>query len=1045
MKPLSLTLKNFGPYINETIDFTKFEDSSLFLISGKTGSGKTTIFDGMSYALFGESSGKLRLGKEMRSTFADPSEATEVTLLFKHNEFLYELNRLPEQELFKKRGTGVRKQSAKISLIVKDAQGKELRAYSKRREVDELIQELLHLNANQFAQIVLLPQGEFRTFLIAKSDEKEKVLRNLFGTELYQLFSENLKERLKIANQEIQETQQKIELKTEQLHWSEEPEPTMTLFEKLQLLESQQQEAQQQLLVEREQITTLKQAKQAKEQVRYAIEERQNLQQQKEELLEKKTKQAEQETVIERLKEQIQQLKWSQKQQSLAEKVFEKRSEKQQKEQETKSKQQALMETQQALTDWQAILSELEEQQPLIAEKQERLQTIQRQLPQYQEYEQLAQQQIAEQANYQAIQKEYESCQQEKITLADKVATAKQFIEQEGTLEKANFECSSVADHWQNFVERWQKNQKAWQKISQNQVELHELTQRFAVEQQQKSAEEAKLQTKKSQWASLQIQRLSLLLEEGEPCPVCGSLEHPKQQTHQEVSLEEINQAERELTEVEKTVQRFTETLSALRAEKQQKESQLQEQEAAYTEEQEQLAAQFADLQLPLTGLTFSQVTPAEIAEVESQLAKEKQQIAQKLTEISVEKDRLAELEEQVAENSQRFEVLRQQVETMQQSLERITIQQQMIASQLLDATVTYEEMTKQQALLQEELSAFERQKENVTTQGETLKKEEMILESTLTHLEKEQQTLQQTVAQLESQLNAVLTEQGVTEDQLTEWLKEVPTLESQQEQIALFEQEQTQLTIQLAEIEKKLSSDTFPELSLITTEIEQITQQIEEQEKKYYQLHEKMLNNQQLVQEINAQRTTIEDKFEEVAALQQLADTVNGNNPKKISFERYMLQTYLERVLTVANQRLDRLTNSRYQFELNHEAGSYRNQTGLEINIYDDNSGTVRSAHTLSGGESFIAALALALSLAEVIQEQAGGVLIDALFIDEGFGSLDEEALEMAMEALETIENEGRMIGIISHIGELKARIPQQLQIKSNGNGQSTVHYQLA
>ncbi|MGY8712117.1 hypothetical protein RAD16_40885, partial [Bradyrhizobium sp. 18BD] len=156
-------------------------------------------------------------------------------------------------------------QSAKISLIVKDAQGKELRAYSKRREVDELIQELLHLNANQFAQIVLLPQGEFRTFLIAKSDEKEKVLRNLFGTELYQLFSENLKERLKIANQEIQETQQKIELKTEQLRWSEEPEPTMTLFEKLQLLESQQQETQQQLLVEREQIATLKQAKQAKE------------------------------------------------------------------------------------------------------------------------------------------------------------------------------------------------------------------------------------------------------------------------------------------------------------------------------------------------------------------------------------------------------------------------------------------------------------------------------------------------------------------------------------------------------------------------------------------------------------------------------------------------------------------------------------------------------------------------------------------------------------------------------------------------------------
>lgn len=165
----------------------------------------------------------------------------------------------------------------------------------------------------------------------------------------------------------------------------------------------------------------------------------------------------------------------------------------------------------------------------------------------------------------------------------------------------------------------------------------------------------------------------------------------------------------------------------------------------------------------------------------------------------------------------------------------------------------------------------------------------------------------------------------------------------------------------------------------------------------------------------------------------------------KKISLERYVLRTYLEKVLVVANQRLALLTKNRYQFELNQATGSYKNQTGLEINVYDDNSGSSRSAHTLSGGESFIAALALALSLAEVIQEESGGVLIEALFIDEGFGSLDEEALEMAMEALETIENEGRMIGIISHVSELKAQIPQQLQIKTNGNGQSHVTYQTA
>lgn len=152
----------------------------------------------------------------------------------------------------------------------------------------------------------------------------------------------------------------------------------------------------------------------------------------------------------------------------------------------------------------------------------------------------------------------------------------------------------------------------------------------------------------------------------------------------------------------------------------------------------------------------------------------------------------------------------------------------------------------------------------------------------------------------------------------------------------------------------------------------------------------------------------------------------------------------YLQEVLQVANTHLQRLTKNRYQFELADSVGSYRGKTGLEINVYDDEAGMTRSAHTLSGGESFIAALSLALALAEVIQAQSGGITVEALFIDEGFGSLDEEALEMAMEALETIESEGRMIGIISHVRELKERVLQQIRIDAKGSGQSTVRYHL-
>lgn len=212
-----------------------------------------------------------------------------------------------------------------------------------------------------------------------------------------------------------------------------------------------------------------------------------------------------------------------------------------------------------------------------------------------------------------------------------------------------------------------------------------------------------------------------------------------------------------------------------------------------------------------------------------------------------------------------------------------------------------------------------------------------------------------------------------------------------------------------------------------------------------YYQLQEKLQNNRALKKQMHHQLMLLKKQTAEVIALQQLSDGINGSNIKKTSLERYVLQNYLKKVLEVANQHLNLLTSDRYQFELNTQVKSYKNQTGLEIDVYDTMAGTTRSVYTLSGGESFIAALALAISLAEVIQAQAGGIIIDALFIDEGFGSLDEESLEMAITALETIENEGRMIGIISHVSELKTRIPQQLKIKTNGSGQSKVSYQLA
>jgi len=214
--------------------------------------------------------------------------------------------------------------------------------------------------------------------------------------------------------------------------------------------------------------------------------------------------------------------------------------------------------------------------------------------------------------------------------------------------------------------------------------------------------------------------------------------------------------------------------------------------------------------------------------------------------------------------------------------------------------------------------------------------------------------------------------------------------------------------------------------------------------EQRYYDCDRKLKGNQDVVEKMQAMLATSHKQQEQLAELAQLANVASGNSSQKLSLERFVLQTYLQKVLQTGNQRLKQLTNGRYQFQLDRSQGTFRNGTGLEINIYDDNAGKVRSVHTLSGGESFVAALSLALALATVIQEQAGGIKIDALFIDEGFGSLDEDALDMAMETLQQVEGKSRMIGIISHVSELEHQLPAQLRVIPEGNGESIVKYQL-
>ena len=285
------------------------------------------------------------------------------------------------------------------------------------------------------------------------------------------------------------------------------------------------------------------------------------------------------------------------------------------------------------------------------------------------------------------------------------------------------------------------------------------------------------------------------------------------------------------------------------------------------------------------------------------------------------------------------------------------------------------------------------------------------------------------------------LAKAGIAPEQLAEPPIELEKLE---QTILDFDQQLVVLKDREKQLLEKIADQPEPELTVLQETLAEKEAEVAQFQQQHYAKENQIKGQRDLVEKIEALQEQSKEQLDELSQMIQLYQTMNGDNPQKISLERYVLQWYLAEVLQSANQQLKQLTKGRYHFELKQETGRSKGNTGLEINVYDDNAGATRSSHTLSGGESFIAALSLALGLAEVIQNQAGGVAIEALFIDEGFGSLDEEALEMAMEALEGIESAGRMIGIISHVRELKERIPQQIVVETSGTGRSSIRYQL-
>ncbi|MBC1526600.1 SMC family ATPase [Listeria seeligeri] len=1016
MRPIKLTMQAFGAYAKkEVIDFEKLGTEQIFVISGKTGAGKSTIFDAISFAIFGKANTFDRESFSMRSHFATDKEITEVTLVFRLKEHIYQISRIPQQEIAKQRGNGTTTSPQKAELY--ELIGDEMKLLaSSVRDVNTKMEELIQLNVDQFRQILMIPQGEFRELLVSDSKEKEAILQRLAHTLYYEKVEKILWEKQKEAEVFVIEARKKVaELAELSLPDEDVAGKTTAEISELQtkLVEKETTtlaEFEEELIFNREQTSkVVEKVTLAKEQ----LLDWQNLDLYTQEVasLEQETdfyvttqKQIEkakragnlrsQDALCIRLKEQLQSAETNEQEiTEQANKVAIQFST-------AKKQKEILAEQADELERNKRLLFQLEEMEPKLMELEST--TVQ---------QRSAELQWKNQADYlqQIITKQQ--------VLTEQTKQAEERLVEINQAELANLEAMNKRTQLEILIEKNREliskrtKMVAWERQKQaDQETLTQLLSQTEVIEMMIQQEEAKL--KNEQAASLAEH-----LHDGNACPVCGSTEHPKLATFKEAAdLEKLKEAKATfqakqlaISTAEKAISQLDWQLNEWRDISELKLTELEENVTANTQTLNDLTKQIEELQL--------KIAQKETLQTEIETLKNNQ------SEIELEKNNVA----------QHVESLHQQV---QLAAGKLSYLEQAIPAELRDKTI----FDKQKKMVQTNIQNYEQQKEQVDAAYKQAEKETTRLESTLTVATKT--TLEANKAlqvQREIFKEAMKQNHFLSYEDYKQALMSDETLKIHEEKVSAFQKKRHLAISRQADLTEKLKDKQKPnidQLESIMKEKQQILAQLEEKTMRQRELVSK---RKELIENYQKSIQAVEQAEVNYADIGLLSDAARGKNARKITFERYILAMFLDTIINRANHRLSKMTSGRFELHRKIEKAKGNVQSGLELEVFDEYTGLTRHVKTLSGGESFKTSLALALSLAEVVQEMAGGISLETMFIDEGFGTLDPESLEVAVECLLETQENGRLVGIISHVPELKERISARLEVTATNHGSTT------
>ncbi|MBT9152381.1 MAG: Nuclease SbcCD subunit C [Firmicutes bacterium] len=917
MRPLRLTLSAFGPYVERTVlDLDQLGTNGLYLITGDTGAGKTTLFDALTYALYGEPSGENREVSMLRSKYAHVGTPTEVELVFAYAGKTYTVKRNPDYEREKSRGEGKTLEKASAELVYPDG-----RSLHKRSEVDTAIREIMGVDRNQFSQIAMIAQGEFLKLLLADTQERQGIFREIFNTNVFKLFQDKLKDELALINRERDATKNSVQQYIRGILCDGDNVMSIEVAKAKagSLLADRVVDLLQQLLGQDSKSLELLQGE-------YRVA-------------------GEQMEVLTALLAKAEEHEKAKNDLGRARNDF------------------ALSELR--VGDLKAQRDNEKAREPLVERLVNEVSAIESELPSYDEMDKIAGE-IAGLKNQ--VVKDKTSCGDLQLSLATLESEILVLQGERKALESAGEQKERLLSQ----QEQLQRRKTAFADLKRAIEGLNELGEKLHAAKdlyKQASAEADQLrseaETKRRAFNDEQAGIMAAALVDGEPCPVCGSPVHPaKACKSQAAPLEaEVKSAEKAAVDAQKRANKESEKAGVVKGTV----------DATQAAVKEQIVVLLGDCEIAgAADAARAQMTAisASIATVQSAISDEDKRITRR-----VALDALIPRQEGAREKTS---------SALNALKERIAY---------VEATLT--EQAKQRDALAVKLKFANKAQ---ATHEKTARAEQVAgLRMASAKAEKEYIDCEKALAGLKAKI-----------EQLEKLIVDVRDID-----IAAMQGERKKLDATKRHI--------FDKQNVLNTRLT---------------TNETALNN------IESTATSLAALDKKWAWVKQLDDTASGKvtGKEKIMLETYVQMTYFDRILGRANTHLMRMSGGKYDLKRRATAGNLISQSGLELDVIDHYNGSERSAKTLSGGESFIASLSLALGLSEEIQASAGGIRLDTMFVDEGFGHLDEETLQHAMRALQSLTEGHRLIGIISHVSELRRAIDKQVIVKKEKSGGSTV-----